>query len=236
MHARLLVCSALLVATACATDDGSIPATDSPQETTNALGNKGPDGGTTCDGRQYWTKKDNRTPQLPADDVELIDTLVPHHQMAVHMAEMELARGADAEVKTMAERVKRDQTKEIEELLAIRKELTGCTAVAPIPDPHMDRDMQMMMEMSGRELDIMFVADMIPHHAGALQFTHYALPNLHEPELIALANNVIDAQAMEVGELHTMLQRLRASTPDGGDAGSTAPDSTPPDGGTSHSH
>lgn len=237
MHARLLLCSALLSAVACTTaEDGApLPTGEAmTQEATDALSSSDSvDGGTMCRGHHYWTCKDNRTPQHPRGDVELIDTLVPHHRMAVHMAEMELERGADAEVKAMAERVIRDQNAEIAELLAIRSRLKGgCTEVADLRDRHMEEDMQKMMEMSGAELDLMFVDDMIPHHAGALQFTHYALPRLRDAELIAIANKVIDAQAMEVGELHMMKQRLRASMPEHADAG-TMPSS---DAGTATGH
>lgn len=43
----------------------------------------------------------------PASDVEFIDAMVPHHRMAIHMADMELARGESAEIKDMAEAMKR---------------------------------------------------------------------------------------------------------------------------------
>lgn len=226
MHARLFACLSLLGAAACTTGAEGAPSLagdEVAQEAAGALSSSDRlDGGTTCRGRQYWTCKDNRTPQHPRGDVELIDTLVPHHRMAVHMAEMEIERGSDPEAKAMAERVKRDQTDEIARLLAIRSRLQeGCSEVPDLRDSHMEEGMEEMMEMSGAALDLMFVDDMIPHHAGALQFTHYALPKLHDAELIAIANNVLDAQAMEVGELHMMKQRLRAKKPTSG--GGTAP-------------
>lgn len=223
MYARLLMSCSLLGAVACTTDADGTPvpiSDDSTQRAAQALsGDESPDGGQQCHGRYYWTCKDNRTPQHPRGDLELIDTLVPHHQMAIEMADMEIQRGESAEVKAMAEKMKHDQSEEIAQLLAIRAELTGCTRVTKFPDPHMQRGMKTMMDMSGRELDLMFVEDMIPHHASALQFSHYALPRLKHPGLIEMAHHVIDAQAMEVGELHAMKVKLKAGMQHESDGG-----------------
>ena len=108
----------------------------------------------------------------------------------------------------MAAKMKAEQSAEIEQLLGMREELTGCRTVRPFPDPHMERDMEKMKSMSGAELDLMFVEDMIPHHAGALAFTHNALPQLKHPELDALAHRIIDMQSMEIGHLHMIKMRF----------------------------
>lgn len=234
MNPRLIICSAVVGAIGCATaNDGATtpsPENELPQEANQALHGGDSDAATQCRGRWYPILKDKRSPQVPREDVELIDTLVPHHQAAVKMAEMELERGADAEVKAMAEKIKNAQTEEIATLLQIREELTGCTTVTRFPDAHMKHDMAMMMNMSGAELDLMFVADMIPHHAGALAFTHAALPNLTHPELSELARNVIDMQSEEIGELHMKKKELEAASPNGGPSmGAPAPCTTDAD-------
>jgi uncharacterized protein (DUF305 family) len=209
MDPRLIATSTLLlIATGCAAETKSVE--EVPQEVSQALyGHENTDGGATCRGRAYPVWKDKRSPQVPQDDVELIDTLVPHHRAAVNMAEMELSRGDSAELKTMAEKMRSSQSDEIATMLRIREEITGCSTVNRFPDPHMQRDMNMMMEQSGHALDLMFIDDMIPHHASALSFTHNALPNLENAELAGLAHNVIDTQSMEIGDLHQLKQQLQ---------------------------
>jgi uncharacterized protein (DUF305 family) len=141
-------------------------------------------------------------PLTNASDVEFIDMMVPHHEMAIMMAEQELARGNSAAVKTFAQRVKDAQMMEIAQLKAARKELTGSDVVPPPPpDPHMDMDMAMMMTMSGAALDMMFIDDMIPHHAGVLEVTHRAKDTLQRADIKALATKMFDDQAREIGEL-----------------------------------
>ena len=212
MYTRLLLSSVLFAASACVAAESN---DDLAKDSTQELGRRRHDAVPRC-GRYYPVLKDNRTPQLPKDDVELIDTLVPHHQMAVSMAEQELEHGADPELKDMAASMKQAQADEIAQLIRIRREITGCETVTSFADPHMEQGMAEMMELSGSALDLKFADDMIPHHASALQFTHYALPNLKHPELREIAKKVIDAQAMEVGHLHMVKQRLNAAGPDAG--------------------
>jgi uncharacterized protein (DUF305 family) len=147
-------------------------------------------------------------PLTNATDVQFIDMMVPHHQMATMMAEQVLARGSRADVKAFAQKAKDDQTREIAQMKTARKELTGSDAVPPPPpDSHMDAEMAMMMQMSGAELDRMFLEDMIPHHAGAISVAHRAKYSLQRPDMKDLAKMIFDMQSKEIGELHAMLDQ-----------------------------
>jgi uncharacterized protein (DUF305 family) len=147
-------------------------------------------------------------PVVIDNDVEFIDAMVPHHEMAVMMADMELAKGSDAHVKEMAQTMKDAQTTEIAELKATRKRLTGSDQVPEMHDPHMDEDMDAMMSAQGAALDRMFLEHMVPHHAGAIQMAHNALPNLKEANLKAMAGMIIESQSEEIGMIHDMLMEL----------------------------
>lgn len=218
MYPRIVLFAAAAALLGCSNAEGSqLDDEKLPEDTSEALFRGRADGGSPqCRGRTYIVRKDKRSPQIPRDDVELIDSLVPHHQAALEMATMELERGADAEVKAMAASMKAAQAEEIEELLRIRDELTGCTTVTRVADAHMRRDMARMMELSGTALDLAFVENMIPHHASAIAFTHNALPNLTNSELDQIAHDVIAMQSMEIGEMHMMKERLEAAARDAG--------------------
>jgi uncharacterized protein (DUF305 family) len=58
-------------------------------------------------------------------DLAFIDLTIPHHQMAVMASEAALEQATHDEIRTIAERVIQDQQREIDELSAIRQELTG---------------------------------------------------------------------------------------------------------------
>lgn len=141
----------------------------------------------------------------PRSDVEFIDAMVPHHRMAVHMADMELARGDRAEVKEMAQVMKDAQTAEISKMESIRMQLVGTAEVPEHQDEHAEADMDKMMAATGVALDRLFLEEMLPHHAAAITMAHEALPYLEQSELKAMASKIISDQAMEIGHIGEML-------------------------------
>ena len=58
-------------------------------------------------------------------DLTFIDLVIPHHEMAIATSEVALEQAVHDEIKDFAQRVIDDQQAEIEELEAIRAELTG---------------------------------------------------------------------------------------------------------------
>lgn len=145
-------------------------------------------------------------PPIPQDDVAYIDTLVPHHRDAIGMADHVIARGASAEMKVMAEQMRADQVAEVELMLRIRSDLAGSAMVDATVDPHMESEMAEMATASGHELEVMFLREMVPHHAGAVVSSHRALPNLTNQELRDLALLTIDKQTREATEMLDMLE------------------------------
>jgi len=66
----------------------------------------------------------------------------------------------------------------------------------------------MLARLSGVELDRAFLDHMIPHHAGAVDMAHRALPNLTSPELQTMARDTIANQTHEMNVMLDMRERL----------------------------
>lgn len=144
-------------------------------------------------------------PYTPRNDVDFIEALVPHHQDALEMARIEVERGTRPEVKSMAQAMIDQQTQEIALMTSEYQALTGRKRVPPPPtDRHMQNDMRRLERASEAEVDAVFLDEMIPHHAGALVLAHRALPYLRRPALRDLAQNVTNAQAIEIGEMQEL--------------------------------
>lgn len=60
------------------------------------------------------------------------------------------------------------------------------------------------------EPDVMFFQMMIPHHQQAIDMSNLALKNSTNPELLALANSIIDAQAKEISTMQQWLTEAGA--------------------------
>jgi uncharacterized protein (DUF305 family) len=137
--------------------------------------------------------------------VQFIDAIVPHHQMAAQMADIELQKGTRAEVKAMAQMMKDMQTQEIAVLQGARQALAGSSVVpTPPPDPHMEADHMQLQAASGADVDRLFLEHMIAHHAEGISLAHRALPNLQRAEVRQIATNIVDSQAKEIGDMHDL--------------------------------
>ena len=68
-------------------------------------------------------------------------------------------------------------------------------------------DMGQLKSASGAGFDRMFLKMMIPHHAGAIVMADEALKTSGRAEIRGLSKKIIDAQAKEIGEMHSICDR-----------------------------
>lgn len=158
----------------------------------------------TATGQQQQTNA-TMVPFTAANDVQFIDAIIPHHEMAVRMADLVLQKGTRAEVKTMAQTMKEMQQQEIAVLQGARQALTGSATVpTPPTDAHMEADHMLLEQATGAQVDSLFLEHMIPHHAEAISLAHRALPNLQRADVRQIATNVVGDQAKEIGEMQEL--------------------------------
>lgn len=144
-------------------------------------------------------------PFIAKSDVQYIDAMVPHHLMAVEMAQMVLDGGSSAQIKGIAQAIKNAQGPEIAMMKSVRKTLTGSDVIPAAPtDSYLDKMMMDMEAMSGNELDMMFLKSMIGHHSEAISIAERALENLSQTDMKANAEAVISDQAREIGEMQAL--------------------------------
>ena len=83
----------------------------------------------------------------------------------------------------------------------------ACTAAthprARWPGQH---DMALMQQATGAQVDATLLDNMIPHHAEGISIAHRALPQLQRQDVIGNANNVINTQGKEIGEMQALRQ------------------------------
>ena len=143
-------------------------------------------------------------------DLQFIDTMTHHHQGAVYMAKMALAKTSNEELKKFAQKIIDDQTKEVGQMKDWRdKWFAGKPMAINMEMPGMMDSMKMMSgdgmkkmyAMGGKEFDTMFLDIMTPHHAGAITMAKEALTKAERPEIKTLANQIIKAQEAEIKQM-----------------------------------
>jgi uncharacterized protein (DUF305 family) len=153
----------------------------------------------------------------PAADVNMADMqftmmMIPHHEQAVEMSDMILAKdGIDERVITLAEQIKAAQGPEIE-LMESWLDDWG----TPMGDMDgmdhggmmSDSDMQALEDVTGVEASRLFLEQMIVHHQGAIEMAQAEVDNGQNADVIALAEAIIASQTTEITTMEDILATL----------------------------
>ena len=73
--------------------------------------------------------------------------------------------------------------------------------------------------MMAQNIDQHFIVQMIPHHDGAIEMAKVALERSKRPEMLSLANGIIEAQTREIKDMKSWYQSWFGSTPPAGGFG-----------------
>lgn len=162
------------------------------------------------------------TTNATAADVDqaFVRQMIPHHQMAVTMAETAQQQAEHQELKTLADDIIASQNKEIEAMRDIAGDL-DVTPDAPMSEGAMGEgksmgadaatlglgmdEMGMSMGMMDLEdadpFDLAFIDEMIPHHEGAIRMAKAQLERGENAELKAISTAIIAAQEKEISDM-----------------------------------
>ncbi len=151
-------------------------------------------------------------------DEMFVAMMIPHHQQAIEMADLILGKdGIDERVVTLAQQIKDAQGPEIETMQGWLQEWG-----LPSPDPSMggmdgmdhgggmmsEEDMTALESATGVEATRLFLQGMIEHHNGAIMMAEMELSNGQNPDVLELAQQVIDGQKAEVTTMQEILHSL----------------------------
>jgi uncharacterized protein (DUF305 family) len=147
-------------------------------------------------------------------DRSFVADMVPHHEAALEMAWVAEEKARSPFVKQLARDILRTQAAEID---AMRREdgaLRGAgvdmgTLGVPRSQMGMDHDANALLD--AESFDAAFLEMMIPHHEGAIVMSRAELAKGADPELKALARQIIAAQEREIDQMRVELAPLLAS-------------------------
>lgn len=140
-------------------------------------------------------------------DLQYIDTMTAHHQGAIEMAKMAETKAQHPELKALAKAIVAAQERENGEMKAWREKwFAGQPPAVNMEMSGMSgsmkgMDMQELAKLSGREFDLEFVRQMIPHHEGAIEMAREALRKSQRAEIKSAAESVIREQEAEIKQM-----------------------------------
>ena len=160
----------------------------------------------------YWGPGSMMGGMMGDMDRHFIEQMIPHHEDAVVMSELALQKAEHPELRQLAETIKRDQSREIEQMRAWYESWYG----VDVPDTTASSGgggmgmMGMGMMDDGTDLEILkaaqpfdreFIRQMIPHHQMALMMAQMVLGGSDRPEIQELARSILKTQSAEIEQM-----------------------------------
>lgn len=147
-------------------------------------------------------------------DMDFANMMIMHHQGAIDMSEVQLAKGRDANIKTMAQNIIAAQKAEIEKIKQMVKDYKIPEVKKQAGEMHneLGESMKAMMGkinsmiMTGNT-DKDFVMMMIPHHEAALKMAEAEIGNGKLAALKSMAKKMVDDQSNEIKEFQRWLDK-----------------------------
>ncbi len=155
-------------------------------------------------------------------DKQFIAMMVPHHEQAIQMADLALTRAKRPEIKQLAQTIKKDQNREIQQMRTWYQSWYG-TAVPAMAMNGSDKGM-MGSSMKGMSMDLEtlknapdfdkeFLRQMISHHKMAIQMGEMDANKATKPEIRQLAQSIVKTQTAEIGQMQKWYQTWYKSAP-----------------------
>ncbi|MDP3104153.1 MAG: DUF305 domain-containing protein [Candidatus Methanoperedens sp.] len=143
-------------------------------------------------------------------DRHFIEQMIPHHDDAIIMAEIALKQAEHAEIKTLAENIRRTQSEENAKMRGWYKSWYG----TDVPEDSLSVGMGMDGMMgdatdiktleNAKPFDKEFIEQMIPHHQMAIMMATMLLQGTDREEMKTLAQAIIDAQSREIDQMRSL--------------------------------
>ncbi|WP_411720175.1 DUF305 domain-containing protein [Mycetocola sp.] len=146
-------------------------------------------------------------------DVIFAQMMIPHHEQAVEMSDMLLAKDGIAEqVRSLATQIKDAQQPEIDQLNEWLDAWGADDSMGGM-DHGMDGmmsedDMKTLEDASGDDASKLFLEQMVVHHEGAVEMAETEINDGVNPDAIEMAETIVSTQSEEINVMHNLLGSL----------------------------
>lgn len=152
--------------------------------------------------------------QFNDTDVAFVMNMIVHHEQAIEMADVLLAKeGVDERVVNLALDIQQAQGPEIDAMNSWLQDWgqsadAGMEGMDHGSGMMSDGDMAALEAASGAEAGRLFLEQMTQHHQGAIDMAQAELDTGRNADALALAQTIIDAQTAEIATMQDILATL----------------------------
>lgn len=150
-------------------------------------------------------------------DISFVQMMIPHHEQATEMAELVEDRTDNPDVMRLADQIEAAQQPEIDLMSGWLAEwnidateghsMDHGEGKSSMDGMMSDEDMADLKASSDAAFDQMWLSMMIEHHEGAISMAETEIERGSDPEVLDLAEQVVDTQAAEIDEMNGLLEQ-----------------------------
>lgn len=151
-----------------------------------------------------------------AADTMFAQMMIPHHQQAIEMSDMLLAKqGIDQRVRDIAQKIKAEQGPEIKTLTSWLNAWgdptsmsSGSMSGGSMGGMMSSGDMQKLQDASGVDAAKLFLTQMTQHHDSAISMAKQEVANGSNPDAVAMAKSIVSSQQQQMTQMKDLLTKL----------------------------
>lgn len=137
-------------------------------------------------------------------EVKFMTDMIDHHQMAIMMSQLCIAKAVHAELRALCTEIIAAQQAETAQMRAWLQAWYGI-AYQPQMKPGDMRQMEKMAALAPSAFEIAFMEMMIRHHEKAIKEGRHCLERASHAELRALCEDIIETQSREIALMQSWL-------------------------------
>lgn len=138
-------------------------------------------------------------------DAKFLDQFSEHHMDAIKMAKIAEKKAENPELKKMAQKMVKDQSKEIDQMKSWRKEFFSSAPKTSLEMPKMD--MKNLETSKGHAFDMAFSEMMAKHHQDGISMVEQMSPEMKNEKVKHFALQAAQKQGQEKDKLEAMTEK-----------------------------
>jgi uncharacterized protein (DUF305 family) len=151
---------------------------------------------------------------LIGSDAMFFQMMIPHHQQAVDISDLAIARSNDAELVALAKVIKAGQSAEIVQMKnwltsGGSSSMMGHGMGQGMGGMLTDSELFTLKSLNGSKFDIYWLQKMITHHEGALHMVTM-IKDSNRSEIRAFGQGIVTIQTAQIERMNKMLKRMGA--------------------------
>lgn len=130
--------------------------------------------------------------------------MIDHHQMAIEMAELCLAKAVHQELRDLCSSIIAVQSAEIRRMQRWLRDWYS-VSYTPQMSKSGERDLRRLSMLSGADFEIAFMEMMIMHHEAAIEEAQQCSDRASHSQLLELCENIATSQSAEIQQMEEWL-------------------------------